>query len=275
MCFIDFEYNNQKLSDYGCIVCKITSGTGVNTLSMGNNVVFNTIQKRNKFKKTSYKYESPYSNDIIEICKNPSSSNSTFSLNEVAALMRWLNQKEYSEFRMIYENGEHSNVHYMAYFNVEVITLAGDIIGLNLKMETNAPFGYYDEVHCDMDFSTGTESISIYDLSDEIGFIYPSDVVIECLKDGDLTIHNSQDGLRNTVINNCVVGEILTLDGENKIITSSKAHVKLYNDFNYNFIKVSNKNENTINDIRNTFTVSIPCKISFTYSPIAKVGIVV
>jgi hypothetical protein len=271
----DFEYDNQKLSDYGCVVCHFSSNSDLNTMDIGSQITFNTIHQRDKFKKMSTKYESAYTT-TFEIgkmdCANPDEH--TFSQEEVSAIMRWLNKKQYKKFKMTYRDGEFANVYYMGAFNVKMITYAGNIVGFELTLQTDAPYGYYDEIECEMDFLIGTEQLSIFDISDEIGFVYPKDVKIECYADGELSIHNSQDGLRSTVIRNCIAGEILTLDGENKIITSSENHEKLYNDFNYNYIRISNKNESTIDDIQNIFTVSLPCKISFTYSPICKAGIV-
>lgn len=274
---IDFEYDGQRLSEYGCVVCHISDDSDLKTISMGSKITFNTINivQQNKIKKMSTQYDEAYTT-TFEIGKFNCNTNSdgTFSKEEVSGLMRWLNKKDYYKFKMIYENGEFGNVYYMGSFNVEAITYGGSIIGLSLTLQTNAPFGYYEPVSCELNFSTAEDEVVVYDVSDEIGSIYVQDVTIECLESGDLTIHNSQDGLRSTVIKNCIAGEVLTLDGENKIITSSENHSKLYNDFNYNYIKISNKNESTIDEIANVFTVSLPCHIKFTYSPICKVGIV-
>lgn len=272
---IDFEYDGQRLSEYGCIVCHISSSPDLNTVNMGSQITFNTINlpQKNKFKIMSTQYSEAYTT-TFEIGKFNCNTDEdhVFTQEEISGLMRWLNKKQYNKFKMIYNNDNFDNIYYMGTFNVQMITYGGNVIGLELTLQTNAPFGYYEPVNCAMEFTTGGDDneISIYDISDEIGNIYPQNVTIKCLESGDLKIHNSQDGLRSTVINGCVEGEILTLDGENKIITSSVNHVKLYNDFNYNFIKISNSN----NERKNTFTTSLPCQISFSYSPICKMGIV-
>ena len=274
---IDFEYDGKRLSDYGCIVCHISSKSDLNTVNIGSQITFNTINRvqQNKFKIMSTQYDEAYT-ATFEIgkfnCNNR--DDYTFSPKEVSALMKWLNKKKYCKFKMIYQDGEFSNIYYMGSFNVQMVTYGGDVIGLELTLQTNAPFGYYDPIDYEMRFNSVNEEIIIYDASDEIGYVYPHNVQIECLESGKLTIHNSKDGLRSVVIDNCVKGEILTLDGENKIITSSKNHTRLYNDFNYNFVKISNNSENGIDDNQNIFTVSLPCIITFTYSPICKMGIV-
>lgn len=272
----DFEYDNQRLSDYGCVVCHISDSADLQTVNIGSKITFNTINmtQQNKFKAMSTQYDEAYTT-TFEIGKfSCNTDDYELSQEEVSALMRWLNKKSYKKFKAVYKDGEFGNVYYMGSFNVEMITYAGKIIGLSLTLQTNAPFGYYEQVEYSMNFVTADDTNSLFDISDEIGTIYAQNVVIECLEDGDLSIHNSQDGKRSTVIKNCVKGEVLTLDGENKIITSSVNHPKLYNDFNYNYLRISNKNESTIDDIENIFTVSLPCNISFTYSPICKMGIV-
>ena len=71
-----------------------------------------------------------------------------------------------------------------------------------------------------MNFSDSNNEYFLYDLSDEVGYIYPSILEIECLADGDLRINNSQED-KVVEIKNCKNGEIITLDGKNKIIQTN------------------------------------------------------
>ena len=270
---IDFEYDDKRLSDYGCIVCHINSSADLNTVNIGSQITFNTINRiqQNKFKIMSTQYTEAYTT-TFEIgkfnCNNR--DDSVFSQEEISELMKWLNKKRYKKFKMIYKDAECSNIYYMGTFNVQLITHAGNVIGLELTLQTDAPFGYYEPVEYVMDLDKDKE-FSVYDMSDETGYIYPHIVKITCLKDGDLEICNkSSEGKRYTIINKCVCDEEIILDGENKIITSSVNHSKLYNDFNYNYIRISNDDGNT----ENTFSASLPCRVVFTYSPICKMGIV-
>lgn len=272
----DFEYDGQRLSDYGCAVCHISGDADLNTVSLGSKITFNTINmiRQNKFKLMSTQYDEAYT-ATFEIAKFDCNDrdNYVFSSEEIAKLTRWLNRRKYYKFKMIYPKGECAQMYYMGTFNIDMIVYGGKVVGLQLTLQTNAPFAYYDPIECEMNFSSANDTVSIFDMSDEVGYIYPNNVIIECLSAGELTIHNSQDGNRKTVISKCEKNEILTLDGENKIITSSKSHATLYNDFNYNFIRISNKYENNVEITENIFTASLPCKITFAYSPICKAGI--
>ena len=279
----DFEYDGQRLSDFGGVVCHITDDACVSTISIGSHIKFNKIPivGVNKFKLTSAQYDESYTT-TFEIgkfnCKDP--DDNTFTPEEVSHFMRWLNKKdEFKKFKMIYKDGELADVYYNASFNIEPIRCYGDIIGLKLTMETDAPFAYYDEIEYTMEFTEDKLNHSFFDTSDEIGYIYPSTMTIEMLGDGDLEMVNSQEPDRITSIKNCIKGEIITLVG-NLFPSSSEVHDGLYNDFNYVFPRICNENKDiygygySIDNMENVFTVNIPCKITFNYSPICKMGIV-
>ena len=278
----DFEFDGNRLSDYGCIVCHILNDGGASAISIGSNITFNTIKipTVNKFKLMSTQYDEAYTT-TFEICKHDcrNEDNKYFTQEETSYLMRWLNRKTFRKFKMIYDDGTLANVYYNASFNVKPITLYGDIIGFELTLQTDAPFGYYDEVEYTMEFTTDNLSHEHHDISDEIGYIYPSIMTIETIVAGNFEMTNSQEPDRVIEIKNCKAGEIITLV-ENKVITSSEVHSKLHNDFNYKYPRICNEHEDIYNDgyavdnMKNTFTVNMPCKITFIYSPICKMGIV-
>lgn len=282
MYFKDFEYDNQRLSDFGCMICHILEDGSTSAINIGSQLTYDTlpIAEGSKFKLTSTKYNEPYT-ATIEICKcncNDLDDN-FFSQEEIVNIMRWLNRKSFNKFKLIYDTGDLAKVYYNAAFNISPIQYWGGIIGFQLALQTDAPFAYYDEVEYTMEFSDGNLQHSYYDISDEIGHIYPSSMTIEILRNGDFEMTNSQEIDRVTTIKNCMVGEKLTLV-ENKLIDSSKSHSRLYNDFNYVFPRICNKREDIYNtgiavdNMENTFTVNMPCKITFNYSPICKIGIV-
>lgn len=106
---------------------------------------------------------------------------------------------------------------------------------------------------------------SINNMSYEEGYIYPY-TEITVLEDGDLDIYSVLEN-RNTIIKNCVVDEVITMDYP--IIQSSVQSHNIQNDFNWNFFRIANTYDNSRNDL----TTSIPCKIQIRYSPIVKVGL--
>ena len=99
---------------------------------------------------------------------------------------------------------------------------------------------------------------------------------IEILENGNLTIVNSLDGSK-VVVNNCTTGEVITFNADTKTIYSNKRDSTIQNYFNYNFLKVVNKSDefNSEEDCaKNVYTTNLKCIISFSYSPIAKIGVI-
>lgn len=273
---IDFEYDGRRLSDYGCMICDINTSPGVETINIGSQLTLNTIRipRLNKFKLSSAQYNDAYT-ITFQIAKTGRGNKDDAVINEfeLARFMRWLNRKEYHKFKAIYENGECANVYYMGTFNIQMIRLCEKIIGLELTLQTNAPFGYFEPTEHYMKLTGTEDEYILYDCSDEAGYIYPDIAEIECLSPGDLIISNSRDECQ-TVIQNCIAGEIITLNGENKIIHSNQTHDRLYNDFNYHFLRIINDPDTGSDGNCNIFTSALPCNIRLVYSPVCKIGVI-
>ena len=131
-------------------------------------------------------------------------------------------------------------------------------------MQTNKPFGYGQEQRVILNISDTQKTYSFNDVSDEVGYIYPN-MVIRINENGTLTLHNEMENC-TMEIKNCIVGEVITIDGENQIITSTLNSHHIYDDFNFEFFRIGN----TVNNRRNRITCSLPCKLEIKYSPIIK-----
>ena len=266
----DFKYDNEKLSDYQLMLCEFDNDS--NTISVGNSLTFNTVQPSGSDK--SILANAKYNEDGVltaklQVCKNTclQITDSIITLDELSYITRWLGRKEYHEFR-IYQD-EYEDIFFNGSFNdFNVITVDGKICGLEFTFVADSPYGYLDTVS--LDFTTTTNaSYNITNLSHETGILYPKKFTCKCLTGGNLEIYNAIED-RKTVINNCIKDEIISLEGENKIIESNvKTHL-LYNDFNYKYFRLANSYYNNINSI----TTSLPCEIHIEYNPIRKVGII-
>ena len=281
MNFTDFEYNGRRLSEFGCIICNINSGGGLETKDIGNKITFNKLNFNGKnnakrFKLINTSYEETFTTSFEIMKYNCNNINDNYMTDDEARLlMRWLNQKTFHKFKMIYADGQFSNIYYNGSFNVQAIILGEKILGLSLTFESESPYGFYEPITYDMDFSNDDKEFCIYDSSDESGFIYP-EVKIEILENGNLTLSNSMSE-EKTIINGCAVGEIIMLDGNNKLISSNKRDSTVSNYFNYDFPKVINKNDELYSEgefAKNVYTASLKCNISLSYSPIAKIGVI-
>lgn len=187
------------------------------------------------------------------------------SIEEYREMLRWLNRKGFHEFTIVQPGYEF--IYYEGSFNCSPIEFGGHIYGMELTITTNRPYGLGTKQELNYEISESGESFNIYDTSDEMGVLYP-DMIIECHANGDFSMHNSIED-RTMLIKNCVAGEILSIFGESKIITTTVPAHAVYNDFNYKFFRLAN----TDSERNNLITVSLPSKISINYIPIRKVGI--
>lgn len=264
MLALDFEYNKKRLSDYGFTICNFNNKSGTET-ETGQQIIFNTlpIYSGRKNAITSTKYNSCIES-TFQICKKPDYDNLIISDMEYRKIARWLNQKRYYKMRFL-DADDLSDIYYFnASFNLSKITINGLIYGIELHMVTDSPFAYGVEEYKIWNDTIPNYSYKIVDGSDEIGDTYIN-IIIKCKEAGDLEIKN-QSTNQTLKIKNCLANEEIFIDGENQIITSDNKNHKIYNDFNYEFLKISNSENSTLNKI----TFSIRCDVKIKYTPIYK-----
>jgi len=268
---VDFEYDGQYLSDFGFIICHFDGGAGLETVSAGAEITFNTVAKRRgkAFTLVSSQYDSCITT-TFQICKNVCDNDDSMVItdDEYRDIARWLNRTEFCEFMVLYddENDAYRDPCYFnAGFNLSRITIGDELFGIELTLETDSPFGYgplVQRTYTITDSSGG--DVTFTDPSDDIGYVYP-DVVLTCSDSGAYNITNAMTGTVTT-ITGCTSGEVITMQGEPMIITSSLSTHDIASSFNFIFMKVGN----TYASRQNTITVSKPCTLQISYNPIVK-----
>lgn len=260
----DFIYDGLHLSDKGFIICKFGSN-GVETISNGSTITFNTVSTRKgiKHELTSTEY-SDCLTTTFQICKHPcATTDAEITVAELREIMKWLNRKGFYKFQLL--DDEYMNIFFEASFNVSRIEFNGKVYGLELEVITNRPFALHEPVTTTIKNIVINGEKRISSLSDEEGYIYPEmEIVID--KDGDFELYNSLEN-RTMRIANCVAGEIIKVNYP-MIETSMSTH-KIQNDFNWNFFRIATTFRNRVNKI----TISLPCTITVKYCPIVKIGI--
>lgn len=273
MFMTDFEYNGEKLSDYGLMPCFLDNSPE-SSIDVGNSLTINQVKAPSAIEYISvgYTYDDVLTKSFQTCRVNCTSSNLVYITDtEINNIMRWLNRKGFYKFKPIYDGGEFADVYFKGTFNVKPIISALGIIGLDLEFTANASYGFIEATTYTHEFTSTTDTFTITDESDEVGHIYCT-ATITCLEDGDLKIANTNDTNNQVVINGCTAGEVITMNGAQKIISSSlNAHTSLPNDFNYNYLRINNTYENRVN----VFTSSIKCTVTLEYSPIRKVGLII
>lgn len=240
------------------------SSGGSETISSGSTLTFNSVKSVGQ--DVSELYGSTYDEDYsftIQLCRLDNHCNPLPLMpEEYGAINRWLNRKTFDQFKINKEGYE--NIRFYGTFNVQAVKINDDIYGIECVFTSNAPYGFAKErTHT---FSN-VKSFYIYDDSDEVGEIYPY-TIITCNEAGNLTITNSADN-ELCIINNCIKGEVITIDNQHRMITSDKLAHNIANDFNYNFIKLINTYKNRDNYYSSTLNINI----TMSYSPVRKVGI--
>lgn len=264
MVAIDFEYDGQFLSDFGFMICNFDS-SDMTTVSNGSTLTLNTvpINSGSKFLLTHSKYDECISSTFY-ICKNICDyKDLEINVDENGNIMRWLNRKTFHKFKIVDDN--YSDIYFESTFNINRVVIGGKLLGYELQMLTNSPFGYKEPIEYSFTIADKTDLNIIVDSSNEIGFIYP-EMEIQILKDGDLTITNEIEN-RTTVIKGCKYGEILKLNYP--VIESNLTSHDIMNCFNFQFFRIANTYTEKVNRIY----CSLPCKIVLHYSPIRKVVI--
>lgn len=268
---IDFEYNGERLSDRHFIVCRFNDNSGTETVMAGAEITFNMIPFANGkwYSVGGTSYDDCYT-ATFQICKDPDyfdTDDRYITSGEFSDISRWMNRRVFLRFTPIgYEEIDQywKPISFYASFSLSKIMNHERCCGIELKMNTNSPFGYGDEETHHFTFTSDNLSGTLMETSDEIGFLYPQ-VTITCMQDGDIFLSNDL-GQCQSKIKNCTAGEIIRMSGISQVITSSLSTHNLANDFNYDFFRLGNTYESRIN----TISVNSPCKVEIRYAPVLK-----
>lgn len=275
--WIDFEYANKRLSDFGCILCSFDGGSGLEDVDIGCDITFNTVKNNHTsvHSKTSTSYDNMYTTPF-EIMKNPcgySGEELYFTEHEARAITTWLNRREYHKFKLYNPDFEVSEFYYYGSFNVKQKMMDKRIIGFSLTFTANSPYAFGDKIELQYMLLDRDESFVIYGNSDEYGIIYPK-LEIKCLEDcgenESLIIHNLTTGTKID-IKNCVAEEVITIDGNYKLsFTDDENHSKTFpSDFNYEYFDILVDEYETPTE----YTCTLPCELTISYSPVRKIGV--
>jgi len=259
----DISYDGILLSSFGLTLCEFDSSSGLVNTPTGQ-LTFNTVKPigSDRFALYSTQYDSALSTTFqVGLLDG-----NYLTPEQVSKINRWLCRKDgYHKFKIV--NEDYENIYFNAVCNTNELKINGYTYGFEITITTDHPYAFLEPV--EIEFSTDIDKVySLEDTSDETGHIYPM-VVITLLEDGDLTIHNSIED-RTMSIDNCVTGEVITIEGKNLLMpTSTLSSHDIKNNFNYKFLRIAN----TYSENENILTFSLSCDVLITYSPIRKIGV--
>ncbi len=259
----NFQYDEEYASDYQLIVCSFDNASGANITDSGSQLSLEHINVigSDEFVDINNNYSSPLS-FTFQACKfDNDRTPKMITPEEFSNINRWVNRKESHKFKC--DEDGYEGIYFLGKFNIKAIKVNEVIYGIEFTFTSDYPYGFADEI---TQTYSGKEFM-VYNHSDEIGVLYPV-TTITCNEPGTLRITNSMD---NEVfeLTDCAAGEVITVDNKNMVIISDNPNHKIYDCFNFNYIKLCN----TYNERRNEFTSTLDIDMEIKYSPIRKVGI--
>lgn len=178
------------------------------------------------------------------------------SRTELSVIQNWLfGHNTYKKLQIV--QSDMNQIFYMCILNSPKLIQSGNKLhGIGFQVVCDSPFAYENEVT-----TTITSSGNITNTSDHWDYVYP---YVEIVPSGSaVTIKNVTDNNRVTIIEKCVANEIIKLDGNTGIVTSSR-DVNILDNFNKRFIRL-------LPNV-NSFTLSGVKSLKIKYCPIRKVG---
>lgn len=262
----DFRYDGKLLSEYGFVVCEIDGDNGVDRVEVGADITFNKVSR---FSGKKHSLTSTEFGDCLtttfDICYLPDGVNPTV-IDSVTyrTIAAWLNRRDFHRFELINDQG----IYYNASFTLNKILCDDMLYGIELTLETDSPFAYREKVEKQFEVTDSSEqtiTIKAYeDLGDIGGYIYPS-MTITCNEAGNLVVKSSTNDSEMR-INNVSAGEVITVDGDTLEVSTSLDSHKLYDDFNFDFFRLSQHSM----EAENKFTVTPKSTVVISYTPMVK-----
>lgn len=267
----EFIFNGISGREYGLVICSF-DGSQDGTATAGSNIEFTTFKTpgSDTWLKTGATYHEQLTFSF-QVCKYRCHAGDIkpFTERELAFLMRWLVRKEYGWLQFIQEGYE--NIFFHCQIKAERHLIGGQCCGLTLTVTCDAPFGWSQNMTATIS-SSASNTVCLYDSSDEIGEVCPSiEIIMGNTPDRqDITIANSLTGT-SMQIDHCVPGESITI--KNRQIFSSECiavpdqhkytgdHTTLYDDFNYQWFTIGNTFDNRENEI----TVTGNCTVTMNW----------
>lgn len=270
MILSDFEWCGQSGSLFGLLPCSFDS-SALETGENGANLEFTTIRApgSDRQKPLPGRYAEALTG-TFRVCKNPETTPSPyFSAEDIRFFNRWLNRRDgYHKFK-ICKNGDdgYSEFYFRAFLNLKKLELGGHVTGLEITVTTDSPYAYFEPRTAVMELTVDAPRYTYTDVSDEVGRLYPAFTIL-CKAPGDLSLQNGLSGIKSC-IRDCSPGEVLTMDSEHRILSSSLRKDAVMKSFNFGWLDIMNTYDNR----QNIYSANLPCTVIMTYSPIAKIAL--
>ena len=274
MYYTDFVFDGMRLSECGYTICEFDSAASIKEVSLGSPLNFKTVSTRkgNRFALVDVSYDTALE-FTFDICKNlcfgtsgqiVESADAAITDQEFLSITRWLSRNDFRQIYFVDDEPTAVTRYYNgAFSSISRLEIDDVLYGLRLVFVTDRPYALGDMVTASHTFEANGEW-TYEDGSYLVGSIVPS-LRIQCGASGTLTLTNYTTNTRMT-IKNCSEDEVITINGDYFIMSSSIPTHKVWADFNYEFLKICNAYDQRSNVIKST----MPCTVTITYKPIIR-----
>lgn len=259
----DFIFDGRSLSEFGYMLIFENSEEQMDTSNMEMDSI--KAARNDKSLGVGYKYgENLTATYLImkNYCEFPDDE-LDLTDDDVSEMTRWLCRKQYKWFRFVDDEEVSDEVWYQGYWTVKKEFAGDKVIGLQITLHTNAPYGYTRIVK-------HIQSASNFEINigtDEEGYIYP-DVTINLKEAGTLEFTNVTED-RTTRLENCEANEIITIyNADVQQIKSTVDHDYIH-EFNYKYPRLVS----SYGHYNNEFSINLNADITMEYREIRKVGL--
>lgn len=294
-----FEFNGVDSKDANIYIMSFESFSDDGVASIGDNISFTTTKAANSDRLNFHGYTREQClTTTFQIGKNPCElDDPKFTREELAFIRNWLERKDGYHFLRFFQEG-YEDTYFYCQIHTEWIRIQGKIVGAEVSVTCNAPYGYSGIQGIDIHVNDG-DSFIIYNDSDEQGGLEIDQIEIGITSGSDvsITIKNELENIYSygktyvTQIKHCNKNEHIIIDGLNHTISTSKNYNhtsgNICEDFNFNYPRLinistnlplldyipTNNNYPTYDENRiNKFTITgASCNLTFAYRTIRSV----
>lgn len=248
-----FTFGEYSSEEYGVIAVHFgTESGGALYGGQSTNLVTDKADQAIEWEILSQNYKEPMKFTLQIVNED----GSDITQEQERGLTRWLCKRGAYQWLFI-QDERYSDIWIRCNMSNPQIWTVGRVKGMQFDVITSSSIAFSDEREYNYtltDLDKVIENIFVY--NDEEIFIYP-EMEITMLESGNLTITNSRetDTTYKTVINNLVVGEVITI--KNDDITSSINTHNILNDFNLMWLRLYDEN--------NVITFSLKCTVTIKF----------
>lgn len=272
----DFTFADKTLADFNCICCNFDSNSGM--VEVGVELKLNQEKSSGSdwFNLYSTTYDEPFTLPL-SICVNMCNSDiDHLTVAQARKIQKWLSLKN-KKFRINCSGYE--NIYWIGNFSAKQVMINDQIIGFNLTFTANTPYALQDDLLINCDLSANIRETEFEINSDKYGCIN-ADYIITCKEAGDLTVSSYYVDQENKLliidrqfkIDNCSMGEVITINGTSQLVTSNINGRQLGKDCNFLLPRLINTYQDVDETVKNRIVVNRPCTIKITYAPIAMIA---